>query len=179
MADGSKKVLLVVTGGIAAYKAPGLIALLKEGGATVRVAMTHAATHFIGAPSLEVASGERVLVDLFADDQQGIDHVSWGQWADLLLVAPATANFLAKMAHGLADDAASTLVLATRAPILLAPAMNDAMWEHPATRANVATLGERGAQLVGPAEGALAEGYSAVGRMSDPSEIARAALALL
>ncbi|MDF1564513.1 MAG: flavoprotein [Deltaproteobacteria bacterium] len=179
MAEGEKKILLIVTGGIAAYKTPGLVGALRAGGAEVRCAMTHNATHFIGAASLEAASGSPVLLDLFAADEQGIDHVSWGQWADLLLVAPATANFLAKMAHGLADDAASTMALATRAPVLVAPAMNDAMWAHPATVANLALLKERGATLVGPEEGELAEGYSAVGRMSEPEVIARAAVTLL
>lgn len=172
--DGPR-VLLIVTGGIAAYKTPALVALLQARGAEVRASMTRAATRFLGPASLEAATGARVLLDLF-DDEAGIDHVALGQWATHLLVAPATANFLARLAHGLAEDAASTVALATRAPVTVAPAMNDAMWEHPATRANCALLRERGVRFVGPEVGPLAEGYEAIGRMSEPEAIVEALL---
>ena len=166
------RVLLAVTGGIAAYKTPELVRQLKREGYAVRCALTAAAAEFVSPLALQTVSGEAVRHALFDPAEEGqIDHIALADWADLVLVAPATAHSLARFAHGLADDLVSTLVLATRAPLLLAPAMNVNMWRHPATRANVAQLSERGALWVGPEAGELACGWEGEGRMSDPARI--------
>ena len=148
--------LLAVSGGIAAYKAPELVRALVRSGCAVRCAMTAAAREFVTPLVLQTLSGERVASDLFDLEREGeIDHIALADWAELLIVAPATANLLAKLAWGLADDLVSTVALATRAPMLVAPAMNVNMWRHPATQQNVATLCERGVRMVGPEVGEL------------------------
>jgi len=175
------RIVIVTTGGIAAYKCPELHRLLRLEGAETRSVMTAASKHFIGEATLEAASGFPVLSSLFSpqNDPSAISHVELGLWAELVIVAPATANFLAKMSLGLADDAAGTFMLATRAPVLVAPGMNDAMWEHPATRGHCEILRGRGVHFLGPETGALAEGYESIGRMSEPAQIAKVALELI
>ena len=172
---GGKRILLGVTGGISAYKTPELVRQLVERGAEVEVVMTAAARQFVAPLALQVVSGHPVLTDLF-DRSEGaeVKHVALARSADLALVAPATANILGKLAHGIADDPVSTVLLAVTAPTLLAPAMNDAMWSHPAVADSVGRLLGWGYRLVGPEEGFLAEGYSGVGRMSEPETIVAA-----
>jgi phosphopantothenoylcysteine decarboxylase/phosphopantothenate--cysteine ligase len=174
-----KKILLIVSGGIAAYKTPDLVRRLRERGALVRCVMTRAAAEFVAPLALGAVSGETVFRDLFSPtDEREMGHIRLARESDLVLVAPATANLLAKMAAGLADDLASTILLATRAPILVCPAMNPAMWDHPATRANRATLEGRGVRRLGPATGDTACGEAGEGRMAEPLEIAAAVEAL-
>ncbi len=170
-----RRILLGVTGGIAAYKAPELVRQLVQRGADVEVVMTAAARQFVAPLALQVVSGHPVLTDLF-DRSEGaeVKHVAMARAADLAVVAPATANLLGKLAHGIADDPVSTVFLAVTAPTLLAPAMNDAMWSHPAVAESVGKLTSWNYRLVGPEEGFLAEGYSGVGRMSEPETIAAA-----
>jgi phosphopantothenoylcysteine decarboxylase / phosphopantothenate---cysteine ligase len=169
----NKRILLVIGGGIAAYKSLDLIRRLKERGAAVRCVMTAAAQEFVTPLSAGSLSGERVFTDLFAaTDVFDISHIGLSRAADLLVVAPATADLMAKLAHGHADDLASTVLLATDKPVLLAPAMNPRMWEHPATRRNLAQLRADRVALVGPNEGEMAEhGESGPGRMAEPLEI--------
>ncbi len=175
-----RRILLAVTGGIAAYKAPELVRALRRAGHEVRCAITRAAAAFVSPLALQIVSGHPVRSALFDAEEEGrIDHIALADWAELVVVAPATAHALARLAHGLADDLVTTLALATRAPLLLAPAMNVNMWRHPATADNVARLVERGAQLVGPDSGELACGWEGEGRMSDPARIAERALAML
>lgn len=167
-----QKILLCVCGGIAAYKSAELVRRLRDGGAEVTVAMTQNAQHFVGTTTFQAVSGRPVRTSLWdAAAEAAMGHIELARWADRIVVAPATANTLAKLAHGFADDLVSTLCLATTAPILIAPAMNHRMWLHPATQANVATLRERGVAVVGPNDGPLAEGESGPGRMSEPAEI--------
>lgn len=174
-----KKILLIVSGGIAAYKTPDLVRRLRERGARVRCVLTRAAAEFVAPLALGAVSGEKVFRDLFSlTDEQEMGHIRLARESDLVLVAPATANLLAKMAAGLADDLASTILLATRAPILLCPAMNPSMWDHPATRANRAILEARGVRCLGPAAGDTACGEAGEGRMAEPLEIAAAAESL-
>jgi len=176
----NRRILLVIAGGIAAYKSLDLIRRLRERGAQVRCVMTAAAQQFVTPLAASALAGERVHTDLFSlTDESEMGHLNLAQAADLLVVAPATADLLAKMAHGLADDLASTLLLATDKPILAAPAMNWRMWAHAATRANHAVLEARGVHFVGPNAGPLAEGESGTGRMSEPLEIVAAVEALL
>lgn len=173
-------VVVVVTGGIAAYKSCELVRRLRDHGARVRVAMTRSATRFVGETTFAALSGERVISDLFADPRpEEIPHVRWAEEADLLCVAPATANFLAKLAHGIADDFASTLALAVRAPVLVAPAMEDDMYRHPATQRNLDTLRARGVVVAGPAQGALASGRQGPGRMLEAAELLDEALRVI
>jgi phosphopantothenoylcysteine decarboxylase/phosphopantothenate--cysteine ligase len=175
-----RRVLLAVSGGIAAYKAPELVRELARSGCDVRCVMTDAAREFVTPLVLQTLSGARVATDLFdLSEEREIDHIALADWADLLIVAPATANVLAKLAHGLADDLVSTIALATRAPILVAPAMNVNMWRNAATARNVETLRGRGVQFVGPDVGELACGWEGEGRMSDPSAIVATARLLL
>ena len=175
-----RRILLAVTGGIAAYKTPELVRALARSGHEVRCAMTRAAAQFVSPLALQAVSGHPVRRELFdAAEEAGIDHISLADWPDLVIVAPATAHALARFAAGLADDLVTTLALATRAPLLLAPAMNVNMWHHPATAHNVAVLGERGVHWVGPDAGELACGWEGEGRMSDPVRIAERAEALL
>jgi phosphopantothenoylcysteine decarboxylase/phosphopantothenate--cysteine ligase len=175
-----KNVVLGVTGGIAAYKVADLTSRLVKAGALVDVIMTRAATEFVGPITFQALTHRPVVTEMFALLQETeIGHVSLGKRADLMIVAPATANTLAKLAHGLADNMLATTALACRAPILLAPAMETGMWQNPATQANVALLRERGMHLVGPGEGRLASGASGAGRMAEPAEILDAARWLL
>jgi phosphopantothenoylcysteine decarboxylase / phosphopantothenate---cysteine ligase len=177
--DG-RRVLLIISGGIAAYKALELIRRLKERGATVRCILTRGGSQFVTPLSVSTLSGERVFQDMFSlVDESEIGHITLARDCDLVVVAPATANLLAKMANGIADDLASTALLASGRPILVAPAMNFRMWGHPATRANLAMLEARGVARVGPNDGWLAEGESGPGRMAEPDEILAAVEALL
>jgi phosphopantothenoylcysteine decarboxylase/phosphopantothenate--cysteine ligase len=174
-----RRILLAVSGGIAAYKVPELVRALDRAGHAVRCALTDAAAHFVTPLVLQTLTREPVRTALLDPGEEGqIGHIDLADWAEAVVVAPATAHLLARMAHGLADDLVSTLLLATRAPILAAPAMNVNMWQHPATQANVATLAARGVRFVGPEAGALACGWEGEGRMAEPAEIA-AALELL
>jgi phosphopantothenoylcysteine decarboxylase/phosphopantothenate--cysteine ligase len=170
-----QRILLCVCGGIAAYKAVDLVRRLREAGAGVRVAMTANAARFVGAASFQAVSGEPVRDSLWdAAAEAAMGHIELARWADRIVVAPATADMLARLAHGLADDLVSTLCLATTAPITVAPAMNHRMWLHPATQANLALLQARGVQVVGPEDGPLAEGESGPGRLSEPAAIVAA-----
>ncbi|MBJ21189.1 MAG: bifunctional phosphopantothenoylcysteine decarboxylase/phosphopantothenate--cysteine ligase CoaBC [Deltaproteobacteria bacterium] len=173
-----RRILLAISGGIAAYKAPELVRSLRRADHLVRCVLTPEASRFVSPLSLQAVSGHSVRSDLFDAGEEGkIDHIGLADWADLVLVAPATANLMAKMAQGLADDLVSTVLLATRAPILVAPAMNVNMWSHPATQSNLATLRGRGVSVIGPDAGELACGWEGLGRMSDPGVIAEAVAA--
>ena len=175
-----RRILLIIAGGIAAYKSLELIRRLRERGAAVRVVMTAAAERFVTPLAAAALSGDKVYTDLFSlTDESEMGHLRLAQEADCLVVAPATADLLARMAAGLADDLAATALLATDKPILLAPAMNWRMWQHPATRANLELLLARGVRSVGPDSGPLAEGESGIGRMAEPDEIADAVETLL
>lgn len=174
----SRHVLLGVSGGIAAYKAAELTRRLRARGAEVRVVMTRAAQAFVGPLTLQALSGNPVRLDLLDPAAEaGMDHIELARWADLVLVAPASADVLARLAAGLADDLLTTLALATQAPLVLAPAMNQQMWRHPATQANVRLLAERGARLLGPAVGEQACGETGPGRMLEPEAILTALMA--
>lgn len=175
----ARRVLLCVCGGIAAYKAVELVRRLKDQGASVRVAMTDNAERFVGATTFQAISGEVVRSALWdAAAEAAMGHLELARWAEQIVIAPATANTLAKLAHGLADDLVSTLCLATTAPIAVAPAMNHRMWLHAATQANIATLRGRGVQVFGPDDGPLAEGESGPGRMREPGDLVAALLAM-
>ena len=172
--DG-RLVLLGVTGSIAAYKAADLVRRLREAGAEVRVAMTENAQRFVGTPTFQALSGRPVRTSLWdAAAEAAMGHIELARWADRIVIAPATANTLARLTYGFADDLVTTLCLATTAPITIAPAMNHRMWLHPATQANIATLRERGVQVIGPDDGPLAEGESGPGRMREPLAIVQA-----
>ena len=177
----AKRVLLIIGGGIAAYKSLDLIRRLQERGAAVRVVMTKAAREFITPLSAGALAGEAAFVDLFdVMSEFDVGHIRLARDTDLIVVAPATADLVAKMANGLADDLASTVLLATDKPVLIAPAMNPRMWEHAATKRNVAQLRADGILAVGPNAGEMAErGEAGLGRMAEPIEIADAAMALL
>lgn len=175
-----RQVLLVVCGGIAAYKAPELVRALDRLGCSVRCVLTPAAERFVAPLVLQTLSRHPVrtgLFDLSAESE--IDHIALADAADLVIVAPATAHWIARHAHGLADDLATTLLLATRAPVLVAPAMNVNMWRHAAVQENVARLRERGVHFIGPEAGELACGWEGEGRMSEPAAIAAEAERLL
>ena len=166
------RVVLGVTGSIAAYKACELVRLLVKRGDEVHVVMTEHARAFVTPLTFQTLSRNEVECDLFADPQDWKPgHISLAAAADLVVVAPATANILAKMAHGIADDLLSSTLLATKAPVVVAPAMNTGMWENPATQANVAALVSRGVRVVQPGTGELACGTSGAGRMAEPGEI--------
>jgi len=167
----NRRIVVGVTGGIAAYKAAELISRLKKAGAQVRVVMTENATKFIPPLTLETLSGNRAYVDQFNREFE-IEHIALAKWAELFVVAPATANFIGKMANGIADDLMSTTAMAVTCPVLLAPAMNTNMWKNPACQANMQTLIARGVLTVGPESGKLACGDTDVGRMSEPADIA-------
>ena len=175
-----KTILLIVTGGIAAYKSLVLVRRLRERGATVRTVLTAAGEKFVTPLSVSALSHEQVYTDLFSlTDEAEMGHLRLSQEADLIVVAPATADILAKMANGLADDLASTVLLAADAPVLVAPAMNRRMWRHPATVANMAALEARGVLRIGPEDGPLAEDESGPGRMAEPEDILAAIEAAL
>lgn len=167
-----EQILIGVTGSIAAYKVAELIRLLKKRGMAVRVVMTQSATEIIAPMTLQVLSQNEVRVDLFNhEDEAKIDHIALARWADHLIIAPATANFLAKAAHGIADDLLTTLCLASDKPIAIAPAMNRLMWDNPATQANLKTLLSRGYRLIAPESGEQACGEVGTGRMAEPQTI--------
>lgn len=169
----AKTILLGVCGSIAAYKAADLTSKLAQAGHSVFVVMTQSAAQFVGAMTFQTLSRNPVTLGVFDERETWRPtHIDLADRADLFLVAPATANVLAKLAHGLADDALTSIALATRAPFLLAPAMNGKMWMHPATQENVRTLKSRGAEFLGPEEGILACGYEGLGRLWNVAEIA-------
>ncbi|WP_046528382.1 bifunctional phosphopantothenoylcysteine decarboxylase/phosphopantothenate--cysteine ligase CoaBC [Cellulomonas sp. FA1] len=172
------RVVLGVAGGIAAYKAVLLLRLLREQGHTVRVVPTRASLEFVGRATWEALSGEPVTTDVFEDVDQ-VAHVAIGKTADLVVVAPATADLLARAAAGRADDLLTATLLVARCPVLLAPAMHTEMWEHPATVANVATLRSRGVHVLDPASGRLTGADTGPGRLPEPEEIAAAATGLV
>lgn len=170
-----KRILLIVAGGIAAYKSLDLVRRLRERGYSVRAILTKAGTEFVTPLSLSALTEDKVYGDLFSlTDEQEMGHIQLSREADLLVVAPATADLLAKLATGQADDLASTALLATDKPVLAAPAMNVRMWEHPATQQNLATLRGRGVAFVGPNDGPMACGEFGPGRMAEPLEIVAA-----
>jgi phosphopantothenoylcysteine decarboxylase/phosphopantothenate--cysteine ligase len=167
-----KRILLGVTGGIAAYKSPDLVRRLRERGAEVQVVMTAAAREFVTATTFQAVSGRSVRSDLWDPAAEAaMGHIELARWADVVLIAPASADFLARLAGGHADDLLATLCLATSAPIAVAPAMNHLMWAHAATRANVALLTQRGTSILGPAEGDQACGETGPGRMLEPLDL--------
>lgn len=175
MSLANKNVLLGVTGGIAAYKAPDLVRKLTAEGANVRVVLTDSASAFVSPMSLQAVSGNPVHQHLLdADAEAAMGHIELAKWADILLIAPATANTMAKLAHGLADDLLTTLFLATTAKIYIAPAMNQQMWKAPATKRNLSVLEDFGITLLGPDSGEQACGDVGAGRMLEPLDIAKA-----
>jgi phosphopantothenoylcysteine decarboxylase/phosphopantothenate--cysteine ligase len=175
-----KRLLLIVSGGIAAYKTLELVRLLKGQELQVRAVLTPAGGRFVTALSLAALTAEKVYEDLFSlTDETEMGHIRLTRESDLVVIAPASADILAKVAHGLADDLATTTLLASDKPLLVAPAMNHCMWSHPATQANLARLRERGVQVVGPNEGDMACGEYGPGRMAEPAEILSAIAALL
>jgi phosphopantothenoylcysteine decarboxylase / phosphopantothenate---cysteine ligase len=172
------RVVVGVTGGIAAYKSPDLVRRLVERGADVQVVMTRAAAEFVSPITFEAVSSRRVRTDLWDEEAEAaMGHIELARWADVVVVAPATANFLAALANGLAGDLLTTLCLATTAPISVAPAMNHVMWANPAVQANLALLDARGVRVLGPAVGDQACGETGPGRMLEPADIAAAVLA--
>ena len=176
-----KRILLVIGGGIAAYKCLDLIRRLKERGASVTPVMTRAAAEFVTPLSVGALAAGRVYSDLFdREDEQDVGHIRLAREHDLVLIAPATADRMARLANGLAEDLAGAILLATRTPVLMAPAMNPAMWDHPATRRSLAQLVEDGVRFVGPGRGEMAEkGEAGTGRMAEPLVIVAAAEAIL
>ncbi|RRU09834.1 bifunctional phosphopantothenoylcysteine decarboxylase/phosphopantothenate--cysteine ligase CoaBC [Stenotrophomonas sp. 278] len=176
--DG-QKLLLCVGGGIAAYKSLDLVRRLRDAGAQVQVAMTAGAQQFVTPLSFQALSGQPTRTTLWdSAAEQAMGHIELARWADRIVVAPATADLLARLANGHADDLVTTLCLATTAPLTVCPAMNHRMWLHPATQANIGLLRERGAQVIGPEDGPLAEGESGPGRLSEPHQIVAALAAL-
>ena len=166
-----RRIVLGVTGGIAAYKAVEIASRLKKAGADVRVIMTRAATSFVTPLTFREITGQPVAETMWGEPHHHVEHIALAEFAELVLVAPATANFIAKAAAGMADDMLTTCVLATRAPLLIAPAMNTGMWENPITQENVARLQERGVTIIPPAVGQLACGTTGAGRLPEPAEI--------
>ena len=170
-----QKILLCVCGGVAAYKAAALVRRLADAGAVVQVAMTANAERFVTATTFQALSGRPVRTSLWdAAAEAAMGHIELARWPDRIVIAPASANTIARLAHGLADDLVSTLCLATDAPLALAPAMNRLMWAHPATQANVETLRARGALLLGPDSGGQACGEVGEGRMMEPEALVAA-----
>ena len=178
MESGARpNILLGVSGGIAAYKACELVRRLRDAGCEVRVVMTRAATAFVTPLTFQALSGQPVRTDLLdAEAESGMDHIALARWADRVVIAPATADLMARLAAGMADDLLTTLCLATEAPLLIAPAMNRVMWAHPATRTNTDILMARGVRMVGPESGSQACGEEGAGRMAEPASILRALL---
>ena len=171
------RILLGVTGGVAAYKSPELVRRLRDKGAQVQVVMTQGARKFVSPLTFQAVSGRRVRDDLWDEGAEAaMGHIELARWADLVLIAPATAHFMASLTAGLADGLLSTLCLATQAPVVLAPAMNQAMWSHPAVQANLHVLEQRGVRCLGPAHGDQACGEDGPGRMLEPEDIVRAVL---
>jgi len=173
--SSSRRVLLGVSGGIAAYKAPELVRRLRDAGCEVRVVLTAGAQSFVAPLALQAVSGHRVRRDLWDEEAEaGMGHIELARWADDILVAPATAHLIGRLAGGLADDLLTTLILASQARLWLAPAMNRIMWQHPAVQANLATLQARGGRVLGPASGSQACGETGPGRMLEPHELVAA-----
>lgn len=173
----SHRIVLIVSGGIAAYKSLELIRRLRERGVAVRCVLTRGGAEFVTPLSLSALSEDKVYTDLFSlTDEAEMGHIQLSRQADLIVVAPASADILAKMAAGLADDIATTVLLATDKPVMVAPAMNVRMWDHPATQDNLATLKRRGVAVIGPEEGPMACGEFGYGRLSEPDTIAAAIL---
>nr|WP_314808341.1 bifunctional phosphopantothenoylcysteine decarboxylase/phosphopantothenate--cysteine ligase CoaBC [uncultured Selenomonas sp.] len=168
-----RRIVLGVTGGIAAYKAVEVASRLKKAGADVRVVMTRAATSFVTPLTFREITGQPVAETMWGEPHHHVAHIALAAFAELVLVAPATANFIAKAAAGMADDMLTTFVLATRAPLIIAPAMNTGMWENPVTQENVRRLTERGATIIPPAVGQLACGTTGAGRLPEPVEVVR------
>jgi phosphopantothenoylcysteine decarboxylase / phosphopantothenate---cysteine ligase len=164
-----KKILLGVTGGIAAYKSVSLLRLLKQSGAEVRVVSTPSVAHFVGELTFSSLADAPVLTDLWGG--QWSQHVEWGLWADLMVIAPCTANTLAKLAHGLCDNALTAVYLSAKCPVLVAPAMDLDMYQHPRTQSNLGTLAQDGVTVLGTGTGFLASGLHGPGRMLEPAEI--------
>ncbi len=165
-------IILGISGGIAAYKTPDLVRKLSKAGHQVQAVMTHSAHQFVAPMSLQAVSGRPVRSELFdAQAESAMDHIELARWADTILVAPATAHTIAQLASGLAGDLLTTLCLASSAPLILAPAMNQQMWHHVATQENIQRLVSRGVQLIGPAEGEQACGETGFGRMVEPEDI--------
>ncbi|AGS20212.1 bifunctional phosphopantothenoylcysteine decarboxylase/phosphopantothenate--cysteine ligase CoaBC [Rhizobium etli] len=181
MALSGKRILLIISGGIACYKSLDLIRRLRERGASVRPIMTKGAQEFVTPLAVGALAADHVFTDLFSrQDEQDVGHIRLARDCDLVLIAPASADLMAKMATGLADDLASTVLLATARPVLAAPAMNPRMWAHPATRRNAARLREDGVRFVGPMAGEMAESHEAgLGRMAEPLDIVAAAETML
>lgn len=174
------EVVVAVCGGIAAYKVCTVVSRLVQRGAGVTVAMTESATRFVGVATFQALTAREVLTNLFsASEAHDPQHIRLTERADLFLIAPATANIIGKIAGGICDDLVSTMVVAAACPVILAPAMNDTMWAHPAVRANVARLDTFGYTAVGPAEGWLACRSVGPGRMAEPEEILDSVIALL
>lgn len=174
-----RKIIIGVTGGIAAYKIPELVRIFIKAGHDVRVAMTAHATRFIAPLTLETLSKNRVITDMFEENPDPLAHISWGQESDLVIIAPATANFIAKAAHGIADDFLSTMVVATTAPMLICPAMNSKMYANPITQENINKLISWGFVVMKPGEGELACNTEGPGRLPDPIDIAAQAFQML
>ena len=173
-------IVLGISGGIAAYKTPELVRRLRERGADVQIVMTASAEEFVTPTSLQAVSGRPIRRNLWDKEAEAsMSHIELARWADLVLIAPATAEIMARLASGAAPDLLTTLCLATEAPIVIAPAMNQAMWSNPATQSNVETLAARGVHILGPEEGELAEGEEGPGRMSEPEIIVLTAVRLL
>lgn len=177
--DYAPHVALFVTGGIAVYKACEVLRNLQKAGCDVRICMTHAATLMVGEQTFEALSGHHVTLDVFGDSETPIPHIDLAEWADLALVCPATANTLAKMAHGFADNAVTSTLLACTCPVVVAPAMNTNMWNNFATQENMDILWERGIFIAGPVEGHLACGTTGAGKLADVDAISEYALAVL
>lgn len=175
-----KRILLIIGGGIAAYKSLELIRELKRRGIASRCILTEAGKQFVTPMSVAALSGDKVYDDLFSlTDEAEMGHIELSRSADLIVVCPATANLMAKAAHGICDDLASTALLATDKPVMMAPAMNVRMWQHPATQANLETLRSRGVTIVDPDEGDMACGEHGPGRLAEPVRIADAIAAAL
>ncbi len=169
-----KKILLGITAGIAAYKCPELVRQLVKAGTEVKIVMNQSAAQFVTPLTLQALSGQPVYTHLFSSNKHAMEHIDLARWADLILVAPATANFLAQHAHGLADDLLTTLCLAANGKLLFAPSMNQQMWKNAATQGNVSLLKTRGIQFAGPAKGEQACGETGPGRMLEPAELIQA-----
>ena len=174
-----KKIIVGVSGGIAAYKAAELVRLLTKADVHTRVAMTMNATRFVAPLTFEALSGNRVIWDMFGQEMTAMDHITWGQEADLVIIAPATANFIAKIAHGIGDDFLSTMILAATAKILVCPSMNSQMFMSPAVRDNLRLLNDRGIMVMAPGEGQLACRTEGPGRLPEPEDIMEQAWSLL
>ncbi len=169
-----KKILIGITGGIAAYKIPQLVRILKKEGAEVQVVLTESAKSFVTPQTLSVLSERPALSQFFKSDQgEWNNHVHLGLWADLIIIAPAGANTIAKLAHGICDNLLMSVILSARCPVFVAPAMDLDMWTHPSTQANIQTLADRGVTLIDPEEGSLASGLEGKGRMAEPENIAQ------